>query len=197
MPNPQPPASGTRQKSISQGMPPGDPAQRAQINNVPLGQVPLSPNALLGASQAAAQGAPQQPQQANPMTAALAQGHRNMTPQQRAKAEDRADWQVHAFGTLSRKPDLTYQDVISMAAQSVVDKKATPQEASAAIAHLPQNPTQLRQVIKQHFVAAIINASLLSGSRQQAAPQQGAPSAPQTGAPGMQPQSQAPVGGFS
>ena len=47
MPNSQPPASGTRQKSSSQGMPPSDPAQRAQLNNAPLQN---APNALIAAS---------------------------------------------------------------------------------------------------------------------------------------------------
>ena len=155
-----------------------------------------APNALIAGSQTAPQSVPGQMPAASPgnaMTMALAQGHAGMTPQQRAKAEDRADWQVHAYGTLARKPDLTMQDVISMAAQSVVDKKATPQEASAAIANLPQNPAQLRQAMQKHFVAAIINASLLSGSRQQAGALQQA--APQMGAPGMAPQPQMPVGG--
>ena len=167
MPN-SAPASGTRQKSSSQGMPPGDPAQRAQLNNAPL------PNALIAGSQAAPQSAPAL--KGNELTAALAQGHAGMSPQERAKEEARADWQVHAYGTLARKPDLTMQDVISMAAQSVVDGKATPQEASTSITGLPQNPTKLRQAMQQHFVAAILNASLLSGSSQQAtAPQQGVP----------------------
>ena len=166
MSNSQPPASGTRQKSISQGMPPGDPAQRAQVNNVPLGQVPLSQNLLIGGSQAAPQGAPQQPQQpqqANPMTAAIAQHLQSLPPGKLAREADRADYMVHAYGTLARKPNLTMKDVISQAGQAVADGKATPEEATQEVTSLPQDPTALRTALQQRFKTMIISAAMLSG----------------------------------
>jgi hypothetical protein len=180
-------ASGTKQKSISQGMPPGDPAQRAQINNMPLEQVPLSPNALIAGSQLgqASQGAqmqpqqvqppsnmilgaaqPQQaPQQANPMTAAIAQHLQSLPPAKLAREAQRSDYMVHSYGTLARKPDLTLKDVISAAGQAIADGKATPEEATAEVSSLPQNPQALRAAIQKRFQAMIISASMLSGQR--------------------------------
>jgi hypothetical protein len=164
-------ASGTRQKSISQGIPPGDPAQRAQINNMPLQNVPLSPNALLTASQLgqASQGAsmrPQQaPQQANPMTAAIAQHLQSLPPDKLAREADRVDYMVHSYGTLARKPDLTFKDVISSAGQAVADGKATAEEAAAQVSNLPQDPVALRAAIQQRFKGMIIAASMLSGQQ--------------------------------
>jgi hypothetical protein len=184
-------ADGVSQKSISQGMPPGDRAQRATFNNMPLADGQLQ-NSLLAASQS---GAPAQgmPAQSAPpgqqMTAAIAQHIGSMPPQKLAQAQSRADYLVHAFGTLARMPNLTFKDVIAMAGQSVADGKATPQEASAEVANLPQNPTQLRAVIAQRFKAEIISASLLSGSQQPAQPQ-GAP--PMSSAPAMAPAGPAP-----
>jgi hypothetical protein len=162
-------ASGTKQKSISRGMPPGDPAQRAQINNMPLEQVPLSPNALIAGSQLgqASQGAPMQPQQApqqsNPMTAAIAQHLRSLPPDKLAREADRSDYMVHSYGTLARKPNLTMKDVISAAGQAIADGKATPEEATKEVTGLPQNPQALRAAIQQRFQGMIIAAAMLSG----------------------------------
>jgi hypothetical protein len=179
---------GARQKSSSQGMPPGDPARRAQMNNVPLTDAMLNNRLLAGSPPgAAAQG--MQPTAAPPgqqMTAAIAQHIASLPPEKLGQAQSRADYLVHAFGTLARKRNPTFKDVISMAGQSVADGQATPEEASAMMSGLPHNPAQLHAVIQQRFKAHIISASLLSG--EQPPQPQGASSAQPIAAPPSGPQ---------
>jgi hypothetical protein len=147
-------------------MPPGDPAQRAQLNNMPLGQVPLSPNLLTAGSQVSPQGAPMQgAPSGNPMTAAIAQHLQSLPPDKLAREAQRVDYMVHSYGTLARKSDLTLKDVISQAGQAIADGKATPEEGAKEVAGLPQDPVALRAAIQRRFQGMIIAASMLSGQQ--------------------------------
>ena len=135
---------------------------------------------LLGAGGAP----PQQAQpQANPLTAAVAQHLQTLSPDKLKQEAARANYLVHSFGVLARKPNLTFKDVISQAGQAVADGKATPEEAMQEVMHMPQNPAALQAAVQQRFKAAIISAALLSGDKGvagsgAAGPQQGAPPAP-------------------
>jgi hypothetical protein len=133
----------------------GAPPQQAQPQAMP--QQPMQPQ--------------QAPQNPNPMTAAIAQHLKSLPPAKLARESDRADYMVHSYGTLARKPDLTLKDVISAAGQAIADGKATPEEATKEVSGLPQNPQALRAAIQQRFQAMIISASMLSGVK-------GAPSEP-------------------
>ena len=168
MPNSQPPVSGAKrilQRDIFAGSP--------------------APNALIAGSQPGqsypgAPMQPQQPQQDNPLTAAIAQHLQSLAPAALAREAARSDYMVHSYGTLARKPDLTFKDVISQAGQAVADGKATPEEATQEVSGLPQNPVALKAALQQRFQAMIISAAMLSGVK-------GGPAGPATppGAPPM------------
>jgi hypothetical protein len=181
MPNSQPPVSDTKpilQRSFAEmnGAPnaligASELSQTSQ--GVPLSQSPRMqppPNMLIGAQK------PQQaPKRANPMTAAIAQHLKSLPPDKLAQEAARVDYMAHSYGTLARKPDLTFKDVISSAGQAVADGKATPEEATKQVTGLPQDPTALRSAIQQRFKGAIIAAVMLSGGK--GAPQSAPPAA--------------------
>jgi hypothetical protein len=142
---------------------------------VPLSQSPQmqpSANMLIGAQR------PQQaPQRANPMTAGIAQYLRSLPPDKLAQEADRADYMVHSYGALARKPNLTMKDVISQAGQAIADGKATPEEGAKEVAGLPQDPVALRAAIQRRFEGMILKAVMLSGVKgtPQSAPTAAAP----------------------